>query len=142
MTTAFPGRFPFPLLALWLVVAAGCGLVAMIGAQQMLARGPKAEMVKVLVARQEIDPGLRLTPDSVVFKEFPKDTVPEGAVTKEEEFAERALKTRGYPGQIILVPQLGEKGQFGTSLQIPEGKRLATLKVDAVGIHSASRISR
>ncbi|HEY7842042.1 MAG TPA: PQQ-binding-like beta-propeller repeat protein, partial [Gammaproteobacteria bacterium] len=25
MTTAFPGRFPFPLLALWLVVAAGCG---------------------------------------------------------------------------------------------------------------------
>lgn len=119
-------------------VAAGCGLVAMIGAQQLMARnkGEKTEQVKVLVALSEIDSGVRLTTDLVAFKDFPKENVPEGAVTKEEDYAERALKTRAYPGQPILIPQLGAKGQFGTSLQIPEGKRLATLKVDAVGIHS------
>ena len=119
------------------VVAAGCGLVAMIGAQQLMARkGVKSEQVKVLVARSEIDSGVRLTTDLVTFKDYPKDNVPEGAVTKEEDYAERALKSRAYPGQPILIPQLGAKGQFGTSLQIPEGKRLATLKVDPTMTHS------
>jgi len=120
------------------VVAAGCGLVAMVGAQQWLARNQehKADQVKVLVARTQIDPGIRLTPDMVVFRDFPKQNVPEGAVLKEEQYTERALKSRAYPGQPILVAQLGEKGQFGTSLEIPEGMRLATLKVDPTMIHS------
>jgi pilus assembly protein CpaB len=120
------------------VVAGGCGLVAMVGAQQWLAnnQGPKADMVKVLVARVEIDSGVRLTPEMVGFKDFPKQNVPEGAVVKEEQYTERALKSRAYPGQPILVAQLGEKGQYGTSMEIPEGIRLATLKVDPTMIHS------
>jgi len=120
------------------VVAAGCGLVAMVGAQQMLARNKdqKVDQVKVLVARAEIESGVRLTNEMVVFKDFPKDNVPEGAVLKEEQYIERALKSRAYPGQPIQIAQLGEKGQFGTSLEIPQGMRLATLKVDPTMIHS------
>ena len=120
------------------VVATGCGLVAMVGAQQWLARnqGQKIDTVKVLVARAEIEPGVRLTSEMVAFKDYPKTNVPEGAVLKEEEYAERALKTRAYRGQPIQMAQLGEKGQFGTSLQIPEGMRLAPIKVDPTMIHS------
>jgi pilus assembly protein CpaB len=126
-----------PKSLMLLAVAAGFGLVAMIGAQQLMARNQgQTENVKVLVALSGIDPGVRLNPDLVTFKDFPKDNVPEGAVTKLEEYEERALKTRAYPGQPILIPQLGAKGQFGTSLQIPEGMRLATLKVDPTMIHS------
>jgi pilus assembly protein CpaB len=127
-----------PKSLLMFAVAAGCGLVAMLGAQQVMSRnnGPKIENVKVLVAREEIESGVRLTADAVVFRDYPKDTVPEGAVTKEEDYVERALKHRAYPGQPILIPQLGEKGQFGSSLQIPKGMRLATLKVDPTMIHS------
>jgi pilus assembly protein CpaB len=119
-------------------VAAGCGLIAMIGARQLLARnqGSRGDSVPILVARQSINPGVRLTPELVVFKEFPRTHVPEGAVTKEAQYADRALKSRAYPGQPILLAQLGEKGQFGTSVEIPPGMRLATLKVDPTMIHS------
>lgn len=120
------------------VVALACGLIAMMGAQQILARhqGPKADQVPVLVARQTIEPGIRLTSELVTFKHFPKANVPEGAVTKEEQYVERALKSRAYPGQPILQVQLGEKGQYGKSVEIPPGMRLATLKVDPTMIHS------
>ena len=118
-------------------VAAACGLVAMIGAQQLLSnRGPQTPMRKALVAKADVPIGVLLTKDLVAFKELPVDAVPEGAVTTEEEFAERALKSRAYPGQVILVAQLGEKGVLGTSIEIPKGMRLITVPVTATMIHS------
>jgi pilus assembly protein CpaB len=119
------------------VVAAGCGLVAMVGVQQMMS-GKKTQVpkVKVLVARAEVEPGIKLTEDLVGFKELPKDGVPEGAVTKLEEYENRALKSRAFPGNVIQIAQLGEKGQFGTSLDIPKGMRLVTVPVNATQVHS------
>lgn len=122
---------------LLLAVAAGCGLVAMVGAQQLLAqRGQGAPKVRVLVARAEIEPGIKLTTDLVGFREITKDSVPEGAVVKEEDYQERALRVRAFPGQVIQVAQLGERGQFGTSLDIPAGMRLVTLPASATMVHS------
>lgn len=118
-------------------VAVSCGLVAMVGAQQLLAsRGEQVDKVRVLVARAEVEPGVRLNADLVGFRDLPKDAVPAGAVFKEEQYSDRALKSRAFPGQIIQVAQLGEKGQFGTSLDIPEGMRLVTVPASPTLTHS------
>lgn len=119
-------------------IAAGCGLVAMIGAQQMLSanRGPSIPMRKALVAKADVPMGVALTKDLVAFKDLPLDAVPEGAVTKEEEIDERSLQSRAYAGQVILLAQLGEKGVFGTSIEIPKGMRLITVPVTSTMIHS------
>lgn len=120
-----------------LAIAACCGLVAMLGIQQVLSgsnEGPP--MAKVLVARADINPGVPLDETLVGFKALPVEAIPPGAVTKKEDFDQRALKERGYPGQVILLANLGEKGQFGTTINIPEGMRVATVPVDATMTHS------
>lgn len=123
-----------------LAVAAGCGLVAMLGVQQVLSGGNKPDSdsnhVKVLIATAEIAPGIPLDKTNVAFQDWPKDNIPPGAITKEEQYAERALRTRAFAGQPILEPQLGEKGVFNVSVEIPEGMRVVTVAVNLTMIHS------
>lgn len=121
-----------------LAVAAGCGLVAMLGVQQMLSGGkqPAQAKVRILIAKADIDPGMPLDKTNVGFKDWPKDAVPEGAITKEEDYADRALKHRVGPGQPILTSELGGKGEIGVEVQIPEGMTLVTYPVTATMTHS------
>jgi pilus assembly protein CpaB len=121
-----------------LAVAAGCGLVGMLGVQQMLSqnRGQAVQMATVLVAQVEIEPGIRLTPDLVQLRELPANTVPQDAVTKTEDYDDRSLKNRAFPGQIIVSAQLSEKGEHGISVKIPDGMRMYSLPVNSTMIHS------
>ncbi len=121
-----------------LAVAVGCGLVAMLGVQQVLTgdRGEKVERVRVLVARTEIEPGYPLTKENCDFKEVPVDAVPKDPVTLPEQFEERALTSRAYTNQVICLPQLGEKGVYGAAINIPEGMRVVTIPVNATTTHS------
>ncbi len=121
-----------------LAVAVGCGLVAMLGVQQVLSndRGDGIEKVRVLVARVDIEPGVPLTKDNVDFRLMPKEGVPETAVSKPEEYDDRALTTRVYMNQVVCLPQLGEKGVFGATINIPEGMRVVTIPVNATTTHS------
>lgn len=121
-----------------MAVAVGCGLVAMLGVQKVLSsdRGEQIEKVRVLVARTEIDPGVPLDKDNVAFREIAKDSVPENAITKLEEYEERALTGRAFTNQVLCLPQLGEKGVFGATIDIPSGMRVVTIPVNATGAHS------
>lgn len=121
-----------------LAVAVGCGLVALLGVQQVLSgdRGDQVERVKVLVARTEIEPGVPLDKDNCDFREIPKDAIPTNPVTLAEQFENRALTSRAYANQVICVPQLGEKGVFGAAINIPEGMRVVTIPVNATTTHS------
>jgi pilus assembly protein CpaB len=119
-----------------LMVAAGCGLVAMFGVQQMLSGGKPANKVRILVARSDIDAGIKLDQTNVGFKEWPAEQVPPGAIKTEEEFAERALKHRVGPGAPILTSELGNKGEFGLEIQIPADMRMVSLPVTATMTHS------
>ncbi len=101
-----------------LMVAAGCGLVAMIGVQQIMSTGETAPKTRILVARTEIDAGTQLDKTNVGFKEWPAEALPEGAIQTEEEFLERALKHRVGPGQPILLTELGNKGEYGMQIQV------------------------
>lgn len=122
-----------------LVVAVGCGLVAMLGVRQVLSKDGKKEPVKtadVLVTIAEIAPGTPLNESNVKFKSWPIDQVPEGSVTKLEEYKDRSIKTRAVPGEIVMKAKLSEPGVRGASVEIPDGKRVFTTSVDMTKTHS------
>ena len=126
---------------LMMVVAIGCGLVAMLGVQQALSgkqtdRPVDDGKTQVLVTTVEVLPGSPLDDTNVKFTEWPKDLVPAGAVTTKEEYAERALTVHALPGEVVMNSRLGEPGIYGASSDIPEGMRVVTVSVDLTMTHS------
>jgi pilus assembly protein CpaB len=121
-----------PKTLVLLAVAAGCGLVAMLGIQQAMqgGQGAAAPKVKVLVARAEIQPGVQLTDDLVGFQDMAQEAVPEDPVTTFEQYEERALMYPVLAGDPIRQSKLGKKGEFTRSRQIPEGKRVFAIPVN------------
>ncbi|MBL8848268.1 MAG: Flp pilus assembly protein CpaB [Planctomycetaceae bacterium] len=121
-----------PKTLVLLAVAAGCGLVAMLGIQQAMqgGQGASAPKVKVLVAKAEIQPGVQLTDDVVGFQEMSAEAVPEDPVTSFEQYEERSLMYPILAGDIIRQSKLGKKGEFTRSRQIPEGMRVIAIAVN------------
>src|SRR5579871_495857 len=100
-----------------LAMAIGCGLVAMLGVRQVLSgdKGPAVETAKVLVSVTSIMPGQPLDDTNVAFKDWPKDKIPQGAVTAPEQYVERSLRVAAVPNEVIMAAKLNEKGVFGGS---------------------------
>tara|TARA_R110002095_G_scaffold161291_2_gene139758 strand:+ start:5989 stop:7035 length:1047 start_codon:yes stop_codon:yes gene_type:complete len=124
---------------LMLVVAVGCGLVAMLGVRQVLNKDnnqKEVETANVLVTFTEIAPGTPLNESNVKFKSWAIDQIPPGAVTKLEEYKDRSIKTRAVPGEIVMRAKLSEQGVRGASVEIPDGKRVFTTSVDMTKTHS------
>lgn len=121
-----------------LVVAVGCGLVAMLGVKQVISRKPAdaVEMVQVLSAAADIMPGDRLDDLNTKFVQIAVTSVPEGAVLSMDEVEERSLKVPVTPGDWILKSKLTEKGQIGAEASIPTGMATVTIPVDATTSHS------
>lgn len=121
-----------------LVVAVGCGLVAMLGVKQVISQKPAEveETAKVLSAAAEIQPGERLTDLNTKFVEISLSSVPEGAVLAMSDVEERSLKVPVTPGDWILQSKLTEKGQIGAEASIPPGMATVTIPVDATTSHS------
>ena len=119
-----------------LLVAAGFGLVAMLGVMQVLNGKGDEPTVKVAVATADIPAGMPLDDTNVGWKEFPQSTVPSGAVTKPEEYAGKALVSRAVPGEVIMSAKLGGADAITASHQIPKGMRVATVSVNATKSHS------
>ncbi|MAT16196.1 MAG: Flp pilus assembly protein CpaB [Planctomyces sp.] len=121
-------------LMLWLV-ALTCGLVAMLGVRQVMNRepaevAPAMEYGKMLVAIEEIGPGTMLTEVNTALKDYPLEAIPTGAVTKPEQYMERAILSRAVPGEPIMEAKLGARGVSGASTDIPKGMRVMTVKVN------------
>ena len=120
-----------------LAMALGCGLVAMLGVQQILSGEKKVkDTVPVLVAKQEIGAGVKLEPSQVAFEDWPRENVPSGAVTELAQYEDRACKVRSYPGDVILQAKLGEKGEYGASTTIPKDMRVVTVPVNMTTVNS------
>lgn len=119
-----------------LVVAVGCGLVAMLGVQQVLTgqKSEETQMGQVLVAIAEIPPSNPLDEKNTAFKEMPLDTIPEGAVTDPAEIVEKTLKSTAVPGEFIMLAKLGT--DKGASYDIPKGMRVVTTSVNLTKTHS------
>ena len=112
----------------------------MLGVQQMMARREapvQEEMSKVLVAMQEVEAGKPLELDNnVQFKDWPKDKVPQNAVTAAEEFDKRALKYPAAQGEVIVLTKLGDPGVAGAATSIPKGMRLTTVPITMTAIQA------
>lgn len=122
-----------------LLVAGGCGVVAMMGVKQYLDKQNQKEVrptVTVLTALTPIKNGEALTALNTQFVTVDAEQCPAGVVTDLEQIAERACKVPRAAGDWILVEQLGEKGQIGAVQSIPPGYRVATIPVDATTNHS------
>lgn len=121
-----------------LVVAAGCGLVAMLGVKKAISNNAaeKEETIPVLSAVADIQVGSRLDELNTKFVDVAVSKAPEGAVTSLEEITERSLKVPVMPGDWILKSKLTEKGEIGAVASIPAGMAVVTIPVDATTSHS------
>ena len=117
---------------LLLAVAAACGLIAMVMFENMSNQTVQAEEQKidVLVATEEISPGTQLDDTNSEFKEYPIDVAPGNAVTSVEEYEERAVKVRTFPGDVIILDKLSNRGEIGVSNNIPAGMTAIAIAVD------------
>ncbi len=121
-----------------LAFAVGCGLIAMMGVQQMISKQSNTQdvPVKVLVATADIPPGVLLCETNCAFEEYPSSAVPKDAVRSKEDYFERGLKVPVDEGDIIRMVKLGTRGEIAASASIPKGMRLFTFKVDDTKTHS------
>ena len=114
-----------------LVVAVGCGLVAMLGVKKVISQKPveTVETVQVLSAISAISPGAPLDEMNTKFVEIAVTSVPEGAVTDIKDIQERFLNVPVMPGDWILKNKLTESR--GAEASIPEGMAAVPIPVDA-----------
>lgn len=95
---------------LLLALASGCGLVAMFLFQQATkgnTGGKVDEQISVLVITQEVTPGSALTDENVEFRDYPLSVVPENVVTTPDEFEDRAIRVRAFPGDFVALGKIG-----------------------------------
>lgn len=124
----------------FLTLALGCGLVAAVGVQQVLATrdraapAPAVEMKAIVVAMEDIPMGDPVKITQIKLEDWPKSKIPEGALFKVEDAEGRRTRTKIYKGSPILEAQLLEKGAVdaGASPWIPKGYRVVSVKVDPV----------
>jgi len=121
-----------PKTVVLLAVAVGSGLLAMLGVQQAMSNPQvkQEETVSVLVATQDVEVGVLLTPENTAFQSFPISAVPQDPVLKPEEFEKRSPNYALRGGDIIRQSKLSEPGVFGKSIQIKEGMRVVSIPVD------------
>jgi pilus assembly protein CpaB len=122
---------------LLLALALGCGLVASIGISQIMEGSNKeptgTDLQPIFVAMTDVNANDVLTPQVLKLEEWPKKMVPVGALTKLEEVEGKRAKMKLYQGEPILAAKLlGPDESVGAATQIPEGYRVAHVKVDAV----------
>ena len=127
-----------PKSLILLILALGCGLVAAIGINQVMANrasqnnAQAGETTPIFVALTDIGMGDPLTPEVLKLEEWPKGKVPPGALERLEEIEGRRTKTRFYVGEPIIEAKLfgqGDAGGAATDL-IPKGFRVVSVKVD------------
>lgn len=128
---------PKPIILL--VLALGCGLVASVGINQVLAKRraeapvPTGETKAILVAMADIESGEVITPQLVKLEEWPIDKVPTGSMSDPTKAENRRTKTRIYAGEPLLDAKLLSEGAGSSaSAVIPKGYRVVAVRVDDV----------
>ena len=111
-------------------LALACGLVAAIGISQFLdARNKRVEETDkqpIFVALTDIGTNEELTPQNIKLEEWPRNIIPQGALTKLEEVEGKRCRTKLYAGDpILLAKLLGTGDSTGEAKDIPPGYRIA-----------------
>jgi pilus assembly protein CpaB len=127
-----------PKSLILLSLALGCGLVAALGINQMMARQgpatPGSEMVEIYVAMQDVNTNDQLLPELLKLEPWPKDKVPQDAITKLDDLEGRRARTKLFAGEPVRDAKLLGKGDagMGAADTVPAGFRVVSVRVDAV----------
>lgn len=131
-----------PKAAIMIVISLVVGLIAVIMATQWVEKQAAVATNKVVVAKKDIDLGMRLTPDMLELVDWPRGSVPPGAITEKDRDMllkdpktqeARIVRINLMKGEPIVESKLAPVGaQPGLSFAIPEGKRAITVGVNAV----------
>jgi len=111
------------------------GVSAAVGVNSYLQGSPvtKADMVPVLVAAIDMARGGNVTSEMVKIKEYPKDMVPIGALSKPEEAVDRAISIPLIKDEPVLEGKLSPKGAGrGMAALVPSGMRAYTIQTPNV----------
>lgn len=93
------------------------------------------ELVKVLVAKQDILACIALDDALVEFQDRPADEIPSNAVRTVAQYKGRALRTAAVKGEVILAPRLSEKAARPDH-GISSGPRIVSIPVATTGLPS------
>ena len=94
---------------------------------------PKADTVPVVVAVIDIARGGMITSDLIKTRDFPKDMVPAGALTKPEDAIGRAVAIPLVKDETVLDAKLSPKGAGrGLAALVPKGMRAVTIQTPNV----------
>jgi len=94
---------------------------------------PKSAVVPVVVAVVDLPRGASITPEAVKIKEFPRELVPAGALSKLEDAVNRGIFVPLTKDEPVLESKLAPKGAGrGLSALIPRGMRAYSVKVPDV----------
>lgn len=129
-----------PKSLILLGLALGCGLVASIGINQVMANrnsGPTAaplDGTEVFVALTDIGLGDPISAAVLKLEKWPSDKMVDGMISKLEEVEGRRSRQKIFAGEPILQNKLLKKGETGASATdlIPPGFRAVSISVDAV----------
>lgn len=101
---------------------------AAVGVNSLIKNPPKGEVVPVLVAATDVERGGTLTAAVLKTREFPKDLVPPGAITKIEDAIDRTASVPLMKDDAVLGSKLAPKGAGrGMAALIPKGMRAFTI---------------
>ena len=124
-----------PKSLMLLALALGCGLIASIGISQLIDSDKgnvDYETSSIYVALHNINLNDPINGEMVSLQDWPKDKVPQGAITKLEDLEKRRARALIVEGEPILEAKLLAQGEVHDPIgSIPHGMRLKTIRVDA-----------
>lgn len=120
-----------PQSLIMLVIAAACGLAAMVLTQRFLSAPSdkkNEDLVPILVAAVEMQGGTMLNESMLKTVDYPKAFVPAGAVTDAQKIVGRATRYHLGPSEVLTEAKLAPEGvKAGLETVIPEGRRAITV---------------
>lgn len=100
---------------------------------QSPAGAPKSETVSVVVAAADITRGQTLVAEHLTHRDWPKDAVPEGAVTGKDDLVGRTATVSLMKGDLLFDAKLAPRGAGrGLATVIPTGMRAVTIQTPNV----------
>jgi pilus assembly protein CpaB len=112
------------------ILALAFGIIAAIGVSLFAGKDPNsgASMATIVVAAADVPRGETITAELVVAKKYPKEYVPEGALTSIEDAVGRAAQSPLVKDEVVLDAKLAPKGSGrGLAALIRDGMRAITI---------------
>ena len=117
-------------LALMFGIAAAAGAFLL---SKNPAEAPQVEMVSVVVAATDVNRGQTLSSEHLSRRDWPKDAVPEGAITDASEIIDRTATVSLLKGDLLFDAKVAPRGAGrGLAAVIPKGMRAVTIQTPNV----------